>query len=744
MSINSSGAITTRVDGNTTYGIEIRDLQRAFGITYCDLVLLHIADKPSAAASDADDAEVVRDANNNVVFRSAFYLGRSQASEGVIPLPSGWTIDDRPNTDKGPYGGGPAYVKGDLLYGRRPYWNIFSAYNNIGKNIYQYSPSQVYFNINIFRCPFNANNTNYPTGAIRLAPNLEQWQDYDGAGSGPVTNFEDRTLTMEYHNGVLQKCNDDTTYYSVSNPDTASNSRKVYVEESETDNLDVLMSLGYLPDWWKATAPYSTLMIYGMAAQVKHTYVKNATTNTLTLAFVMRYETTPLCGASSQGVQTLYRTGVDAQTGKQVFNMPVVAGVGNLTYDELLDATNHTLDATGEVVLLLSNSYGAAIKKIESLGDGTYAYLSAVIPDAEVRVVGSIDPSTATNESSNFRMVLCNQTLTSGGTTYTIAPAYTSSTPFTSPSSTDQSYAAGLSLPLYLYSGTKQSPTIVALTGGIQAYFEVTSTDASTKVINDFQRHSKVILPYNTMLSDTPNRMPWVAVNKYYGGLDGNVGNTGQTAASILGQSVDAMYGYGYPVCLTSNELYGSSTTEVPTNTTVKVWIYPNDGTQPATLGIYPGVSHTYDETGDGWLFTSSLYSKKLYVSRGNSAWLIPLTYNGVNAWLTFNVYNTALTQQTTFALGSSEPLYVRLYTPTSTEGQYTNIATFTVRAVDTEYISNSHACTLTRPTLSFLHPADIDGTGSIYAQETEVYQLRFALHNTSAGQQYFVSIKTS
>lgn len=694
------------------YGVSVDDVRRVCHSKKIDVVLLHLEDG-EPVRSDADEPDVVKDANGNVLFKSAFYLGRGN---NQIPLPAGCTVSPatRPNTDKGRFGPSTtpaAYVKGDLLYGRRPKWQVFSSNNNFGKSIVSNEGYGLYFNVNIFNSPYNIGNTAYPNDTLRKAPNLEQWEGYnENEFIEPFVHFGADELVTEYHNGVLQVCDDRTIHTAVGT--VYMDSRQVYREETALTSLSTIAGLGDAVDWWgkrshqvwRTNNYYEQLKVYGVAVELynrfKTPFNGQTIEQTNTLAMAMSFETTPLSSSTAADKKAKYRNAF-------AMDITPVVGFGNFTYNEIIASTDKKVDAAGRVVLLTSNNY-SQVADISHLPQNSYADISSVVAEAPLKVIGKIDQSSAGTEK--FRLVLDEQV--TGGR---VLVGNTTGAAYRSDKAT---YKGGVGVSCYLWDN---SSAALINNPSVKAFFELTSTNGTN--ITNFKRIAKTItvLPSSswTPSSTTAVTQGLVAMNA-----------TGQYITLPNGQLINNAiggpgnrYSYELPVMITNEEIYGNANTNVPDTTTVKVHIYKSSDA-PASFTVTNAM--TYNANADGW--TLDLGSAHLCIAKYGTSWMIPRNAIEYNAQIQFKNYtSTAYTSYTDLTLNASKYLTVTLK-------QGSNTTTFQIKEYNYEYTSGTNKCMLIRENRENVGPTGIYGVNQMQV-------LRFSLGNVSTGADYTVTL---
>jgi len=297
---------------HVTYGIQLHDLQEAFGTYYTQLMAVLCndggVDRGGGEAAqyyagwddpvsvnvnklkNADTPETVVVGNDT--FKSAFCLPAGA-------LPSGATITypaDKSTTDY--------YDDGDLIRGRKPKWNLWA--DNVGAFKYvKQVPSGVYgqnysyqMRYNIYK-DFFGNNILNNTHPDMLAV-------FDGYSNRAATwhapRLEVTGLPVVYTYNSLAFLKDISNMYS---RDYANVETNAYVYNSAEGDGAVKGVLGNLPFWTLTASEQGTNMkVYGLG--VRGVYRDGSGYHDI---FTMvKCESSPLSSESSDAVKTLYKS----------------------------------------------------------------------------------------------------------------------------------------------------------------------------------------------------------------------------------------------------------------------------------------------------------------------------------------------------------------------------------------------------------------------------------------------------
>lgn len=212
------------------YGIQLLDLTDMFGGPYKDLVGMVCADNAQQTISAADAAEVLENGNETreLAFRVA---GGSTSPSSPIPLPTGWSVQNRPSSIV------RSYIKGELIYGRMPRWSIWADAIKFGK----YSDTSVQPN----KLHFNFLKENDGTDATSQEFDLTKFDGYDESKIYPPSFSISGELVMEFHNGMA--CTLDDNGWAVGNTQQVDEAR-VFVFSQGAGGLSNVR-LGNLPLW---------------------------------------------------------------------------------------------------------------------------------------------------------------------------------------------------------------------------------------------------------------------------------------------------------------------------------------------------------------------------------------------------------------------------------------------------------------------------------------------------------------
>ena len=173
------------------YGIQLEDLQILTGKSFEDLMNLVCGDngRPQSGADPADHVATTNNSDSqNYAFRMAD--GTNATISNPVPTPDGYSVKRDAQTNN------RWYIKGDLIFGRSPRWNIWNDSIKWGKYTRTDTLGNRFYIFNIFK-DVNANN---------LYELLARFEDYDtGANHAPTISVPS-SMNGEFHNTVCCIC----------------------------------------------------------------------------------------------------------------------------------------------------------------------------------------------------------------------------------------------------------------------------------------------------------------------------------------------------------------------------------------------------------------------------------------------------------------------------------------------------------------------------------------------------------
>lgn len=219
----SGGAGTGSASGTPTYGVQLDDLRYLTGSGYRDLMAIVCEDNTAAAESYADGED--RLTKNDEVHKFAFRLadGTKNTVTSPISLPTGYSVTRVSGAyetnfdwwyykgtgdpyDADNYTGEIPYVKGDLIYGRKPNWSIWADGMKWGRYVegrraMKSDVNMIYQNLYFLR--FNLFKDFKGQDMQEL---LKRWDGYDSAAYHiPAASVLDG-LNLEFHNRIACTC----------------------------------------------------------------------------------------------------------------------------------------------------------------------------------------------------------------------------------------------------------------------------------------------------------------------------------------------------------------------------------------------------------------------------------------------------------------------------------------------------------------------------------------------------------
>lgn len=309
--IQAGGDAIPLTDAFPGYGISIEDLRQVVSTPHKDLVAIYTQDG-GATTSDALEPEVAiatindQEVRQEMAFR---WIGRS--------LPDKYALQEHPSY------GFTQGIDGELLYGRRPVWNMWADNVNMGRYIHGNTSGS---DIRQAKIRFNPLKDKYgqdkPEGF-----RLEDWENYSptlyhkpdlrvGGLSDQLAN-----IIMEFVNGLAASTS--KTYYISDNTNTSTTPRATpVINYTKMANLrgDITFTIGNLISWHEETSYYNgydgnnnpeAIPIYGgyYAVRIGESYENNGhPLHGMLLMVGWDAEDTPLGSKSSTAIRDKYRS----------------------------------------------------------------------------------------------------------------------------------------------------------------------------------------------------------------------------------------------------------------------------------------------------------------------------------------------------------------------------------------------------------------------------------------------------
>lgn len=217
----SGGAGTGTASGTPTYGVQLDDLRYITKSGYRDLMAI-ITEDNGNPASYADGADHITKTgeSHNFAFRLADGTGVNVSD--AIPLPPNYSvvrtsgayngdfdykyyIGSGSTTDPANYSGYLPYVKGDLIYGRKPKWSIWAdglrwGMFAEGRRAMKADVNEIYENLYFLRFNFLKNFK-----GEALTELLKRWDGYNQVTHAPSAQVLSG-LALDFHNHVACIC----------------------------------------------------------------------------------------------------------------------------------------------------------------------------------------------------------------------------------------------------------------------------------------------------------------------------------------------------------------------------------------------------------------------------------------------------------------------------------------------------------------------------------------------------------
>lgn len=249
------------------YGIQLHDLKWITGSGYNDLMAI-ITEDGGLAASEADGVDHIRNSGMTIVRDFAIRLadGRDVNVSNPMPVPSGFTIT-RPNNaykgdfdyrhyigsgsvdDPNNYSGFLPYVKGDLIYGRKPNWPIWADGITWGKYVEGRRVMKADVNMFYQNLYFLRFNIFKDFKGVTISDLLERWH---GLNTGAVHAPSAQVLagvTIDFHNRVTCKCDFSTALTGMSGTRAvAADDKAIFKYSFGSENL-ASVKVGNLAPW---------------------------------------------------------------------------------------------------------------------------------------------------------------------------------------------------------------------------------------------------------------------------------------------------------------------------------------------------------------------------------------------------------------------------------------------------------------------------------------------------------------
>lgn len=433
--LNFNSAI---VGNNVKYGISLDDIKSITGSKYRDLMAIITEDSGARISENAHAPFIIKE-TNNTEHQFAFYIGTSNETN-KIPVNNIYNVNDNSFS---------IYKPGDLIFGRRPKWNIWA-------NCMPYSiwirPKQDYAN------PYERDPSKLVYATYNLIHhwgkngyvNLSDWENYsydDASAPGveflkkngnnqyvPIEYSSDR-IEIPYHNGYSCYCDiplpglwwDNSGSGSSNSNRMFTNmldkSSSIYMNHNIFPDTGVKMKAGNIINWNTSQIDqhdedpyYVNQLIYGLCATLSHEFKTLLSTSLglgsdpVTTNIIIGYrtaQTTDLqSGLSSQnrlntGTLLVALSSDSTQNTKDAFKdgfiYPDIRVTGNepiRLFNEIISAVDnakqhtYTIDAAGDLSLIRASRI---LDQSETPLDTDLVYLTDFIPKGKIQIKGSFD-----------------------------------------------------------------------------------------------------------------------------------------------------------------------------------------------------------------------------------------------------------------------------------------------------------------------------------------------------------------
>ena len=239
--IQAGGDAVPLIDAFPGYGISIEDLRQVISTPHKDLVAIYTQDggattstalEPEVAVATINDQEV----RQEMAFR---WMGRS--------LPDGYALQSHPTL------GTTQGIDGELLYGRRPVWNMWADNVNMGRYIHGNTSGS---DIRQAKIRFNPLKDKYGQDKPK-GWRLDDWENYSPTlyhkpdlNVGVLAGQAMPNITLNFVNGLCASLNKDFYQSDKENVSTMPRATPVlsYRRIAEVDG-DIKFTLGNLVSW---------------------------------------------------------------------------------------------------------------------------------------------------------------------------------------------------------------------------------------------------------------------------------------------------------------------------------------------------------------------------------------------------------------------------------------------------------------------------------------------------------------
>ena len=430
--------------GSTTgpqvkYGVSIDDIKSITGSKYRDLMAIVTEDSGSRVSENAHAPFIIRDSDNRQ-HTFAFYLGTSNETD-KIPVNNIYNVDANSFS---------IYKPGDLIFGRRPKWNIWAdcmPYSIWIRPKQDYTDSQRRDPTKLVYATYNLTHHWGKNGYVNLAdwdnycydeahvPGVEFLKKNANNEYVPIEYSSDK-IEIPYHNGYSCYCDiplpglwdnvgsngknlaEYMFYYML----TKNNC--IYMNHNIFPDSAVRMKAGNMINWganqieqYDADPIYVNQLIYGLCATLSHEF-KTLLSSTLGLGsdpvttnIIIGYRTAQTTDRQSQlsdqshfldtGTLLVALSSDSTQSTQDDFKegiiYPDIRVTGNepiRLFNEINSAVNsakqhtYTIDATGDLSLIRASRI---LDQSETPLDTDLVYLTDFIPKGKIQIKGVFD-----------------------------------------------------------------------------------------------------------------------------------------------------------------------------------------------------------------------------------------------------------------------------------------------------------------------------------------------------------------
>ena len=444
------------VGKNVKYGVSIDDIKAITGSKYRDLMAIMAEDSGielTIANENADPPYILR--QNGIDHEFAFSLTDISIPENAIR---------QSNLSN--------YKKGELIFGRRPKWNIWA--NSMPYSIWNkpetdytggYDPTKLVY------ATYNLTEHWNKNGQVKL----EWFENYcESDENRPEVKFinpdgtDAKNIEIHYHNGVPCFCgknqvmpglceNDHADFWRVLN-ETLTAENAIYLYSNELPDSSVGMKLGNIINWNtsqkeqyeadKINGDYTmNQLIYGMCATLSHSFLtavadRNGGYTTELVNIIIGYATEQTKQAQSTisqnnriGTLPLVALSSDSDTTtiERFKNGRIIEDgqeVGKLMYEKLRATGNEEVRLFNEILASI-NRNGDHIYKIDAVGsmnllkrpteiyetdtpkETDLVYLNKFINSTKLSIKGVFDPSNeiTTVEATEIMRMIYNSAI---------------------------------------------------------------------------------------------------------------------------------------------------------------------------------------------------------------------------------------------------------------------------------------------------------------------------------------------